>query len=1141
MTEAERRSFIAYAASRGPGKRQIKPNTAVLLAASANEADDDDDEDFVAEEKMSVNSSNSDAETKSSSSDEDESGSDSESDDESEDEDEEVESKEKDDSESSEDDSDEHEQVALICALCLNQRESVSKEEVIQCDKCGLAVHENCYMVDSTEDTDSTLSSGVTEPWFCEPCLYGLRSPPYCELCPNRYGAFKRSDIGGGWVHLVCALYTPGVTFGDIDHLSAVSWQEMDYKLFGKKVSSKSNCAKFYKQEEERMRVMHRRVLTQREEKKRQRGLVKHKKLFRSLEGISIAWPEHDNKRPRLLNTSPIFLDLFRDKAAGTGVSHEEFERSFKQVDGAELPFLPPGFSHEFLSYFLAREKVMSAEQIRLRELETEGEELRKQQSALEKELAEVERTMAERVQSPTRELRILQDWYSTMVALGVKKIKKPAAPAREFSPAKQQRAPNTPVGNASTSSLPSRSKSGRRKRNGRVSGSSPTLDDSKSIAPIASFERTPPPMCSICHKSTEQHLLVLCDVCMKHYHLACLDPPLSKMPKKSRNYGWECSMCAEDSDDDGEDSSDEHSVSGSEGSRSARKLRDRTSMNEKRKEEQQVLRGCGHGGSTLSDICAKFYKQEEERMRVMHRRVLTQREEKKRQRGLVKHKKLFRSLEGISIAWPEHDNKRPRLLNTSPIFLDLFRDKAAGTGVSHEEFERSFKQVDGAELPFLPPGFSHEFLSYFLAREKVMSAEQIRLRELETEGEELRKQQSALEKELAEVERTMAERVQSPTRELRILQDWYSTMVALGVKKIKKPAAPAREFSPAKQQRAPNTPVGNASTSSLPSRSKSGRRKRNGRVSGSSPTLDDSKSIAPIASFERTPPPMCSICHKSTEQHLLVLCDVCMKHYHLACLDPPLSKMPKKSRNYGWECSMCAEDSDDDGEDSSDEHSVSGSEGSRSARKLRDRTSMNEKRKEEQQVSGSEGSRSARKLRDRTSMNEKRKEEQQALQHAFRSVMASHRRQPIKRLRRSSKTAAGEVHTKRAIMSPLSIVVNDGGEGSSMALDGSPHTPSERSLTSPVVKRSRICSTNATVQRLNGSLVKMNGVRKNSLEASPRKSDVGTMCTPKEGRRASLPSGIKRSGTLPPSSPGFKISDKGRFTNGLLAMISPR
>lgn len=48
-------------------------------------------------------------------------------------------------------------------------------------------------MVDSEEQEDSDDSSSATEPWFCEPCTYGLDLPPHCELCPNRFGAFKRS------------------------------------------------------------------------------------------------------------------------------------------------------------------------------------------------------------------------------------------------------------------------------------------------------------------------------------------------------------------------------------------------------------------------------------------------------------------------------------------------------------------------------------------------------------------------------------------------------------------------------------------------------------------------------------------------------------------------------------------------------------------------------------------------------------------------------------------------------------------------------------------------------------------------------------------------------------------------------------
>lgn len=39
-------------------------------------------------------------------------------------------------------------------------------------------------------------------------------------------------------MHLVCAVYTHGISFGDVEHCSAVSWQEMDYKAFGRKACS---------------------------------------------------------------------------------------------------------------------------------------------------------------------------------------------------------------------------------------------------------------------------------------------------------------------------------------------------------------------------------------------------------------------------------------------------------------------------------------------------------------------------------------------------------------------------------------------------------------------------------------------------------------------------------------------------------------------------------------------------------------------------------------------------------------------------------------------------------------------------------------------------------------------------------------
>ena len=56
---------------------------------------------------------------------------------------------------------------------------------------------------------------------------------------------------------------------------------------------------------------------------------------------------------------------------------------------------------------------------------------------------------------------------------------------------------------------------------------------------------------CGICQRTKDQHLLVHCDICKLFYHLGCLTPPLTRMPKKSKLYGWQCSECDKESSSD--------------------------------------------------------------------------------------------------------------------------------------------------------------------------------------------------------------------------------------------------------------------------------------------------------------------------------------------------------------------------------------------------------------------------------------------------------------------------------------------------------------------------------------------------------------------------------------------------------------
>lgn len=100
-----------------------------------------------------------------------------------------------------------------------------------------------CYGVSDSASISSTVSSCSTEPWFCEACKANVKDPD-CELCPNRGGIFKETDVGK-WVHLVCALYVPGVAFGEVDQLSSVTLFEMQYSKWGAKSCSLCDDERF--------------------------------------------------------------------------------------------------------------------------------------------------------------------------------------------------------------------------------------------------------------------------------------------------------------------------------------------------------------------------------------------------------------------------------------------------------------------------------------------------------------------------------------------------------------------------------------------------------------------------------------------------------------------------------------------------------------------------------------------------------------------------------------------------------------------------------------------------------------------------------------------------------------------------------
>lgn len=78
---------------------------------------------------------------------------------------------------------------------------------------------------------------------------------------------------------------------------------------------------------------------------------------------------------------------------------------------------------------------------------------------------------------------------------------------------------------------------------------------------------------CGRCGDVKDQHLMALCDTCKSYIHIYCLDPPLTRVPKKTKFGGWQCSDCSER--DDEEEEEDQNTLSMQEADE-PRRLRDR-------------------------------------------------------------------------------------------------------------------------------------------------------------------------------------------------------------------------------------------------------------------------------------------------------------------------------------------------------------------------------------------------------------------------------------------------------------------------------------------------------------------------------------------------------------------------------------
>ncbi|XP_039116403.1 histone-lysine N-methyltransferase ATX4-like isoform X1 [Dioscorea cayenensis subsp. rotundata] len=109
------------------------------------------------------------------------------------------------------------------CAVC-RWVEDWDYNKIIICNRCQIAVHQECYGVVCETDFTS---------WICRAC-----ETPHlerqCCLCPVKGGALKPTDVDMLWVHVTCAWFHPEVSFANFKMEPAIGILKIPLNSFAK-------------------------------------------------------------------------------------------------------------------------------------------------------------------------------------------------------------------------------------------------------------------------------------------------------------------------------------------------------------------------------------------------------------------------------------------------------------------------------------------------------------------------------------------------------------------------------------------------------------------------------------------------------------------------------------------------------------------------------------------------------------------------------------------------------------------------------------------------------------------------------------------------------------------------------------------
>jgi len=487
--------------------------------------------------------------------------------------------------------------ITKVCGTCLRSNSDHSNE-IVECDGCGVSVHEACYGIQESGSIASNVSAASTEPWFCEPCMAGVHQPD-CEACPNIGGIYKETDVGN-WVHLVCALYIPQISFFDPERITRATMFELNYQSWGRRACVLCKDIKFARTglciecdagmcrqyfhvtcaqeagllsepslEDSEQFFGHCKAHSDKELiKRRKKNWLSHQLNYRQ-RGATIQadrardkiaekegqkWKESPSQRnsrklkrcrdrwvsaregdswvptqkmPRLLLTSSKAIRKFQRKAElhEWNMEATEEEEYNKQVvsEIRRRWHIQPAWTVEFVAYYHDRAVRIKEFQENLagtvmlnNQLREEDDETCLQYRNMMVD-GEAGRVLGQEMKT---KIQMYKDLLVKCDPLG-------RGMTRTKSPVKMT-SPNTLVSPSSVNSRHKEQNTGSRRARGNA---------------------TCVHICEMCKHSSDQHLLAHCDVCKLHYHLGCLSPPLTKMPKKTKQWGWQCSECDKEPD----------------------------------------------------------------------------------------------------------------------------------------------------------------------------------------------------------------------------------------------------------------------------------------------------------------------------------------------------------------------------------------------------------------------------------------------------------------------------------------------------------------------------------------------------------------------------------------------------------------